>query len=354
MLPPLRRVFAQVRPTSATRASHSDRPKMTRWRTRSPLPFCRYMSMNGTRAFALASVPAVAGLAWRQHRLNVRAIEAYTVQAPTIPGHRRQLAASWGSITYRWVPGDPRRPGLVLVHGWGKTSDSAWWPVIAGCRRTMVVVDLPGHGRSQLNEPFSFELAAEAVHRAVIHAGLKRPVLVGHSMGGPVALTTVRRTGPTFFSRLVALATSAYWVRPQLRLMMAMAPYAMAPRSPFLIRTERAELRLAPHIAEQIVWAYTRRPTRRLLDESAAALRRFDARTWADLTLPPTTWVIATRDGVLDAAHQSASAQHFDARVVELEAGHAMVIHLPEAVIRLLEDCEHPPGNTGSPVPLLQ
>jgi pimeloyl-ACP methyl ester carboxylesterase len=308
--------------------------------------------MNGTKAFALASVPAVAGLAWRWHRLNVRAIDAHTIRAPIIPGLRRQLTTPWGSIAYRWVPGDPSRPALVLVHGWGRTSDSAWWPVIAGCRRTMVVVDLPGHGRSQLDEPFSFELAAEAVHGAVIHAGLKRPVLVGHSMGGPVALTTVRRTGPAMFSGLVALATSAYWVRPQLRLMVAMAPYAMAPRSPFLIRTERAELRLAPHIAGHIVWAYTRRPNRQLLGETAAALRRFDARRWPDLALPPTTWVIATRDGVLGATHQSASARHFGARVVELEAGHSMVIELPEAVIRSLEDCEHSPGNTGGSIPL--
>jgi pimeloyl-ACP methyl ester carboxylesterase len=48
----------------------------------------------------------------------------------------------------------------------------------------MVVVDLPGHGRSQLDEPFSFEQAAEAVERSAIHAGLERPVLAGHSMGG--------------------------------------------------------------------------------------------------------------------------------------------------------------------------
>ena len=320
---------------------------MVRSRTHPRSPFCRYMSMNGTRAFALASVPAAAGLAWRQHRMNVRAIDAHPIRAPVVPGDRRQLPASWGSITYRWVPGDPSRSALVLVHGWGKTSDSAWWPVISGCRRTMVVVDLPGHGRSQLDEPFSFELAAEAVERSTIHAGLEQPVLVGHSMGGPVALTTVRRTGRAAFSGLVALATSAYWVRPQLRLMMAMAPYAMAPRSPFLVRTECAELRVAPHIAGQIAWAYTRRPARRMLEETATALRRFDARTWEDLALPPTTWVVATRDGVLDAAHQLASAQHFAAQVVELEAVHSMVVHAPQAVIPLLENWEHPSGSDG-------
>jgi len=295
------------------------------------------MTMNGSRALALVSVPAAAGLAWQQYRRAVRAIDAHPALAPELPGSRRQIPTAWGSVTYRWVAGDPHRPALVLVHGWGKTADSAWWPVIAGCERTMVVVDLPGHGRSRLGEPFSFALAAGAVERAVHHAGVERPVLVGHSMGGPVALTTLRRLGERAFSGLVALATSAYWVRPRLRVMMAVAPYAMAQHSPFLLHNERAEFRLTPALAGQIAWAYTRRPAHRLLDETAAALRRFDAREWTDLALPPTTWVVATRDGVLAPEHQLASAHHFGAEVVEVDAQHSIVVQTPEAVLGIIE-----------------
>jgi pimeloyl-ACP methyl ester carboxylesterase len=293
--------------------------------------------MNGSRTWALASMPAAAGLAWQRYRRAVRAIEEHPVLAPELPGDRRQIPTHWGSVTYRWVAGDARRPALVLVHGWGKTSDSAWWPVIARCERTMMVVDLPGHGRSQLEEPFSFTLAAEAVELAVMHAGAVRPVLVGHSMGGPVVFTTLRRLGADAYSGLVALATSAYWVRPRLRVMMALAPYAMAPRSPFLIRTERAELLDSPHLAHHIAWAYTRRPERRLLDETAGALRRFDARDWADLALPPTTWVVATGDGVLAPDHQIASARHFGVEVLEVDAEHSMVVQAPEVVLEILD-----------------
>ncbi len=64
-----------------------------------------------------------------------------------------------------------------------------------------------------MGEPFSFGLAAEAVGRVVSDAGVERPVLVGHSMGGPVVLTTLRHAAAEF-SGLVALATSAHWVRP--------------------------------------------------------------------------------------------------------------------------------------------
>ena len=293
--------------------------------------------MNGSRAIALASVPAAAGLVWHRYRKAVHAVDAHPALAPDLPGYRRQIATRWGSVAYRWVEGDPHRPALVLVHGWGKTADSAWWPIIADCDRTMVVVDLPGHGRSQLEKPFTFALAAEAVDRVVTHAGVERPVLVAHSMGGPVVFTTLRRAGATRFSGLVALATSAYWVRPRLRMMMAMAPYAMAPRSPFLIHTERSELRHAPELADHIAWAYTRRPVRRLLDEGASALRRFDARGWTDLSLPPTTWVVATRDSVLAPEHQHASARYFGAEVVEVEAQHSIVVQAPETVLGILE-----------------
>ena len=118
--------------------------------------------------------------------------------------------------------------------------------------------------------------------------------------------------------------------------MMAMAPLAMAPRSPFLLHRERSELRDSPELAHHIAWAYTRRPARRLLEETASALRRFDARTWDDMRLPATTWVVASRDTVLPPEHQVASAKHFDANVVEVDAQHSMVLEAPEAVNEIL------------------
>ncbi len=295
------------------------------------------MTMSGARAFGWAVVPATAGLAWQRYRRALRAVEAHPARAPVLPGESRQIPTSWGSVAYRWVSGDPYRPALVLVHGWGKSGDSAWWPIIAECDRTMLVVDLPGHGTSRLGECFGLSLAADAVERAIDHAHITHPVLVGHSMGGPVALTTLRRRGPEAFAGFVALATSVYWVRPKLRAMMALAPYLMAPRSPFLVRTERAELRQSPHVADHIAWSYTCRPQRRLLDDTAAALRRFDARGWADLALPRTLWVVAREDTVLAPEHQRASALMVGAEMIEVDAQHSVVVQAPDAVLSILE-----------------
>ena len=292
--------------------------------------------MNGSRAVAFASLPAAAGLALHRYRQAAREIDAHPAVAPDLPGERRVIPTRWGSVAYRWVPGDVARAPLVLVHGWGKTADSAWWPVIADCGRTMVVLDLPGHGQSQLEEPFTFELAAEAIEHVIHDTGVVRPVLVGHSMGLPAVLTAVRRAGADAFSGVVALASSAYWVRPRLRVMMAMAPYVMAQSSPVLVHRQRAELRSSPERAHHIAWAYTRRPVGRLLQETAAELRRFDARRWDDLRMPPTTWVVATEDGVLSPEHQRASARWFNARMIELPLQHSMVVQDPAAALAIL------------------
>jgi pimeloyl-ACP methyl ester carboxylesterase len=293
--------------------------------------------MNRSKAVTLASVPVALGLAWHQHRRTVRAVGDHPSIAPSLPGEYRQMSTSWGSITYRWVPGDPDRPALVLVHGWGRTADSTWWPVIAACDRTMVVVDLPGHGRSRLDQPFTFELAAEVVHRAIEDSGVERPVLVAHSMGGPVVFTALRGSDPDRFSGLVVLASSAYWVKPRLRAILAMAPYVMAPGSPVLIHKEHAELRRSADLAPHVAWAYSLRPLRQLLREAAAALRRFDARGWTDLFLPPTIWVVADQDQVVAPIHQRASARHFGAESVELAVEHSMLLRARAEILEVLE-----------------
>jgi pimeloyl-ACP methyl ester carboxylesterase len=80
-------------------------------------------------------------------------------------------------------------PLLVLLHGLGATAE-----VYAGLEALLpgawpggwLLVDLPGHGRSDWDPPYSFRRHADAVLR-LFHAG-REMVLAGHSMGGVVAL----------------------------------------------------------------------------------------------------------------------------------------------------------------------
>ncbi|HUP18235.1 MAG TPA: alpha/beta hydrolase [Acidimicrobiia bacterium] len=298
--------------------------------------------MRSTRSIALATLPAAAAIAlWNGYRRVSKELGSHVAASPLIPGKVRSIPTSWGRLSYRIVPGSDPGPPLVLVHGWGRSADSVWWPLIANTQRTVVAIDLPGHGRSLLDQRFTFDLAADAVLAAVADSGVIRPVLVGHSMGGPVALTALRRVaqaGESDFAGFVAIATSSYWVRPRHQIMVAAAPYAMAQGSPLLMRAQRAETRRAPDQASRIAWEYAVRPPRRILEEAAAELRRFDARRWEDLSLPPAVWIVTLEDGIIDPADQTASARHLGIPTVDLPNDHPVVIQAPAALARIIEE----------------
>ena len=86
--------------------------------------------------------------------------------------------------------GDPALPGLVLVHG--GAAHAHWWSFI-GPQLTrhysVAAIDLSGHGDSgRRREGYSRELWAEEVLAVAGDAGMTRPILVGHSMGGFVSI----------------------------------------------------------------------------------------------------------------------------------------------------------------------
>lgn len=80
---------------------------------------------------------------------------------------------------------------LVLVHG--LASYSPVWvrnlPELTKSHR-VVTIDLPGFGKSdKKNYKYSMELFARVVDGVIEKLGLSHPVVVGHSMGGQIALT---------------------------------------------------------------------------------------------------------------------------------------------------------------------
>ncbi len=85
------------------------------------------------------------------------------------------------------------KEAVVFIHGW--TCDLTFWrgqaPVYE--KHRALLVDLPGHGQSDKPDvSYTQERFARAVEAVMRDAGVERAVLVGHSMGGPVALTFVR------------------------------------------------------------------------------------------------------------------------------------------------------------------
>lgn len=80
---------------------------------------------------------------------------------------------------------------VLLIHGVG-SSTHTWTDVIArlhGAGRTVVAVDLLGHGESGAgNGDFSLGANASCIRDLLDHLGMDRVHVVGHSLGGGVSL----------------------------------------------------------------------------------------------------------------------------------------------------------------------
>jgi pimeloyl-ACP methyl ester carboxylesterase len=84
---------------------------------------------------------------------------------------------------------------LVFIHGW--TCDLTFWRAQTaesnGLMR-MLFIDLPGHGQSDKPKvEYTMDLFARATDAVLQDAGVQSAVLVGHSMGVPVARQFYRR-----------------------------------------------------------------------------------------------------------------------------------------------------------------
>jgi pimeloyl-ACP methyl ester carboxylesterase len=128
--------------------------------------------------------------------------------------------------------GDP----LVLVHGAG-TSSAIWHRVMAHLAddRRVVAPDLPGYGGSPAAGPgFALEEVADDLVAGLEEAGVASPYdLVGHSMGGAIAILATARH-PKRVRRLVLVAPAGLAALPRVAaglLGAVAAPFAVARRT---------------------------------------------------------------------------------------------------------------------------
>ena len=81
-----------------------------------------------------------------------------------------------------------KKDALVFIHGW--TCNADFWKASANAfpEYRVIAVDLIGHGRSDKPQTtYSMEYFARSVDAVLKKAKVERAVLVGHSMGTPVA-----------------------------------------------------------------------------------------------------------------------------------------------------------------------
>ncbi|MFL6013736.1 MAG: alpha/beta fold hydrolase [Gaiellaceae bacterium] len=105
------------------------------------------------------------------------------------------------------------RPTVVLLHGGPGSFDHSYFkPDFArlAASAQVVYLDLAGHGRSDWGHPedWTFELAADAVRDFCDAVAIEHPIVLGHSLGGFVALVYAIRH-PAQPSGLVLQSTFA-------------------------------------------------------------------------------------------------------------------------------------------------
>jgi len=113
----------------------------------------------------------------------------------------------FGGRVFILEAGPKTNPPVVLIHGLGDLASDVWRPFIPKLaqRYHVVAFDLPGFGRSQKqNALYSPGNYARFVKWAVDKFVATPPILVGHSLGGAVALRYAG-TYPKALSRLVLI-----------------------------------------------------------------------------------------------------------------------------------------------------
>jgi pimeloyl-ACP methyl ester carboxylesterase len=103
------------------------------------------------------------------------------------------VAASDGAWIAYTIRGDGS-PAMIFIHGW--MCDQTFWDAQVqpmADAHTVVTLDLPGHGTSGMTRNgWTLTAFGADVQSVVEHLDLDDVILIGHSMGGPVALEAAR------------------------------------------------------------------------------------------------------------------------------------------------------------------
>ncbi len=149
-------------------------------------------------AGAAALIGAVGGVSHAASRMTAR-------RRPDPPDHPRHYGVAWEDVAFPardgtllrgwWMPVSPSRPTIVVAPGQAGSADS---DVPAAVRLAehnfnVLLFDFRGHGRSA-GEMVTFGYGEVLDLRGVLdwleQRGIRRPGVLGFSMGGAVAITT--------------------------------------------------------------------------------------------------------------------------------------------------------------------
>jgi 3-oxoadipate enol-lactonase len=245
-------------------------------------------------------------------------------------------------------------PGVLLVHGLGGAA-SNWVEVApALARRARVVVpDLPGHGASPpLAALGSLDAFADRLALLAEREGITPTVVVGHSLGGVVALALARRwpdlvrglvlitaAGISTTSRRTKLAVAIVTrLRPGALVAPARARVARSPRlraatfRPWAVADAQA---LSPR---SVLGLLAGPPLHTDVRTAGAALVAYDSRTDLHAVRCPTIVVAGARDPQVPPGDAVEYARRLRAELRTIaDCGHLPIAERPDACVDAIE-----------------
>jgi len=215
---------------------------------------------------------------------------------------------------------DPAAPTVLMLHGWTASADLQFFTAYEALaeRVSFIAIDHRGHGRGlRTLDKFTLEDAADDAVAVARELGVEKSIVLGYSMGGPIALNVSLRH-PESVEGIVVQATALEW--------RATWPERLSWRwLPFLGATLRSwgYPRYIRHALPRI-WleAEIQRGYPHTLVEAGRALSQFDARPWADQLNKPAAMLITTKDRLVRPRKQRALATAIGAEVREISADH--------------------------------
>ena len=302
--------------------------------------------MSSKRAATLALLGAAVGGLWAYSRREIRRYESLDLSEVEKPG--RIVSIDGVGIHYQEA-GDG--PALVLIHGLGASTFTFQRVVPDLARRFRVVaLDLKGFGFSDRpDDDYTLTAQAELVRQLMDRLDIERASVLGHSMGGAVAMR-LALAYPERVERLI-LASSASDLELGRRIWGAALLGRLLPLvAPFTLHNRRfRELSLksgfydSDHCTEQIIEGYMLpgrvRGCLRALGTTMAHWRRDPPLRPADITHPTLVlwgeadrWLPPSRGERL---HRLISGSRLE---VVRGGGHLFLQEQPESSLRLIED----------------
>lgn len=246
-------------------------------------------------------------------------------------------------------PFDPALPCVVFIHG--ALNDHSVWTLLARSLahhgRSVLAVDLPGHGRSAGPVLADVEAAADWIWQLLDAAGVQQAALAGHSMGSLIALEAAARQ-PERASALLMLGT-AYPMKVSEALLNTARDQPLAAID--MVNTfSFASMGSKPSYPGPGAWlqggeiALKRRMQAkqtalnlfehdfRLCDRYAGGLEAA-ARVRCASTL-----ILGARDQMTQPRQAAALAQALKAKVLNLPAGHSLMAETPDQVLKAVRE----------------